>query len=128
MSDEQDLVQEALQERCEFWQKLLRLQDWEVKVKLVGMADMETNCHLGSILTHADRRTGLLSVVRSDQRGKEDFPLSDDELIVHELLHIYFDGFNTGVGTPFRQIEEQAVDALSRIIVGLQVLVQEGPA
>lgn len=124
----EDLTAEKLQERCEFWQKVLRLQDWTVKVKLADLADMDAASTMACILTHADRRNAVLSFVRHEQRGKEEFPNSDDHVLVHELLHIYFDDFDTGVGTRFRQAEEQAVDALAGVIVGLQARVQEGPA
>lgn len=87
---------EALRDRCAYWQKVLRLQDWEIKVEYVREKTMPQAWGTVS-KRHIGHRMATIEVCDPSSFSLLDFPdndvVSDPEyVLVHELLHIYTEG------------------------------------
>lgn len=102
-----------LEKASKYWQGIIGLRDWVVVVKQVRLGDMDGMNIAGDVLIHAEQRRALIRIVDPEELGEELLPrLCGEQVLLHELLHIHFDGFNTEAGTPQRLCEEQAIHAL----------------
>lgn len=110
-----------LQKLCEKWQKRLGLADWDVRARWVGLKKMDGMYNDGHIQISKSRRRARIILVRPAERSKSWVRREDtvELLIVHELLHIHFEAFDTADGSPERLAEEQAVDAIASALVAL---------
>ena len=91
------LTEEQLRERCKYWQEVLRLQDWDVMVRLArgnGLdlpADSQGRCNWSE-----QRRSALIRVVDHADYDREIIhPQNHEETLVHELLHLKCAPFDT---------------------------------
>ena len=115
---DQTMTNELLDIYVRKWQAILHLQDWHVTAELAGLKDMNDKFNTGCIMVHAECREAKIQVVPKEDRAESWCRDHDYEtLIVHELLHIFFDPFDTAKGSPQRLAEEQAVDAIARALV-----------
>lgn len=105
-----------LRERCAYWQRILRLQDWRVDVRLADSA--ETDGQLGNCHVFQDAKLAIIRILRAETRDLTDiysqaFPESDDPefTLIHELLHIPFDSILNDEAERHEKImQEQALD------------------
>lgn len=109
-----------LQSRGKYWQKKLRLQDWEIRfVWDTSEADGSDSCARVSYkLQH--RRAEITVKPLADSGPK---PLRWEAAIIHELLHLLLSPF-TGDAMPNTAgyIEEQIIGSLTELISGYQYL------
>lgn len=102
---------QQLKAHVAYWQVALRLQDWEIEVKLVKGSDLD---HAQSrIERNVQHRTAQMKI--SDAHVDLPADLSDEERVVHELLHLYF--WNDGQADTAEQSEEQGINMLARLLV-----------
>jgi len=116
-----------LQEECHRWQKILRLQDWNVHVQLCRAAEMPKSegdgTDVGSIAIFGSAKDAVISLLAPiDFPGMAPSQLMPDRTnydvtLVHELLHIHFDLFAKPANTPEGYAQEQVINVLSRAIV-----------
>lgn len=128
MSDEEHSLEKVedildlLQKECELWQKKLRLQDWNIEVKLCRIHQMPQQA-LAHIEFFVERKDAFLTLL-----APCDLPLIEDNFlgneaanydisIVHELLHLHFIGLGDPDNEVHTMLEEQAVNTLSRAFV-----------
>jgi hypothetical protein len=116
------MTQEELTERARYWQKRLRLQDWNLIVEWARKKDMKTEGN-GEIWLNRSRMRGLISVLATDEQepssygfGKE----NPEQTLIHELCHIFWNPFDTQNNTPLGDAEEQAVERLSTAFVEME--------
>lgn len=98
------------------WQERMRLLDWDIAVTFATKEETETFNGLCIPFLHS--RTAEITIANED--ADDGRTLTDVEItVVHELLHIYFAPFKTECGTLAETAEEQAINALSHLLVAL---------
>lgn len=83
-------TEEQLCSKCAEWQKILRLQDWDVETSIVRQRIMPGNngeCEYYSELKHAFIR--ILDPIDYH----DPLPQDMEWILVHELLHLHFAPF-----------------------------------
>lgn len=128
--------EETLRAVVAHWQKVLRLQDWEVRAYFSPSFDLDKNA-LAQCYTHAEKRMcdiPFLSVDERAARARESetkrFMRMEtmEQSAVHELLHIYTAqcGLNGLEETdPKRVAMEQMVDAIAGALTSLHSYFRE---
>ena len=111
------LTEEELQEMCKDYQKLLRIQDWRIQVRIVDQASIGNAD--GKIAWDCNAKEAFLQIPTEDTRvggnlgnGKEqNMRLS----LIHELIHICF-GYadpQYEVGTLEFAVWEASIDSVA---------------
>lgn len=119
------MTNRELQQRCAYWQKLLRLEDWRVDVRLAD--SVETDDETAKCRVFQQSKQAVIRIAKPesvDQTGEfyQAFPESYDleHTLVHELLHIHFDRlFSEDANEHESIMQEQAVDFIARALIGL---------
>ena len=110
---------EQLRDRCAYWQKVLRLQDWDIQLSLVRQWDVPDafgTCDANLIKKIA--RIKILDPV--DDGDPHDYEEYDAEkTLVHELLHVHFEPFAKKDDSPEETAQHQVVHVLAYALVGL---------
>lgn len=107
-----------LRELCRYWQKILRLQDWDVQLKWARSVNLGPTIE-GLCEWVAARKEAAIKLL--DPVDWASVKTTDIEaVLIHELLHLRFYGFTTKDNTPEDTAQEQAIHALSRALVGLK--------
>lgn len=118
-----DKVEEMLQAECLLWQQRLRLQDWNVQVKLCRLNEISGGDALANITHYEERKDAVMRLL-----APMDIPLVKEEFlgceasnydlsIVHELLHLHLIPLSDYNNPAKRVAEEQAINAISRCLV-----------
>lgn len=113
------MTDEELQERTAYWQGVLRLRDWDINARLVSTHEMTAGAE-GHIDTFPKTKEANIKILSWDGYGGTVFrPLDSEQILVHEMLHLFMDPFNTEEDTPERLAEEQAVHLIAQALVAL---------
>jgi len=110
-------TQADLERVCAAWQEVLRLRDWEIKIRFCAAFDIDRDS-MGEIHFRLPKKAAAIRILKPDHfEPNEDFPQDIEKTIVHELLHLHYcdltsDGFNLA--------EERAVNAISSGLVSLK--------
>lgn len=109
------LTEDQLQEKLNYWQKRLRLQDWIIEVSISRGRDMLEN---SLACVNWELRKKMASIKILDQL---DYPpdimgvrnMEND--LVHELLHLHFAPINDHFGEEgfYTTFEEQAIESIA---------------
>jgi hypothetical protein len=119
-----DMFEKLLQHECQRWQHKLRLQDWNVKVVLCRLNEMSDREALAEIFPSVERKDAVMRILMpADVELLSAHYLNNEEInygltIVHELIHLHLWPFCQNQTAEELVAEEQAVNALSRCIVG----------
>lgn len=109
-----------LQCDLEFWKKELRLSDWDIKLEVVRSHafrdDFVGDC--GVSLGNKTAHIRLMDEI--DVNGTEWFPLDQEEVLVHELLHIHMEPFFPKDGNALNFTGEQAIESIAKCLVSLR--------
>lgn len=111
-----------LRERCEEWQARLSLRDWRINVRFADSGELNSN--EGSCRVFRDDKLAIVRVSRAEAFDETDdyhkaFPDTYDaeRILVHELLHIPFDGiFNIEAEGHESVAQEQALNAVTNAL------------
>ena len=111
-------TQADLDRLVEKWQKILRLQDWDIHASLVPAGELENKALAGCIVT-PERRLAVIKLVDPAVAKSldHDIPYCFESTLVHEIIHIYFELLE--ISEEKHMLEEQAVDSLARSLVKL---------
>ena len=112
----------------EHWQKVLRLQDWDIDARFARFREMQSQdggIPWGRILINRLHRRGEIAILHPDDYEHCDDdgcqqPHGGDEIettIIHELLHIYIHAKNED--EPSSVEEEQTINALAGAFASL---------
>jgi hypothetical protein len=119
------LTLEQAEALCLEWQRTLRLQDWQIKVKIARGNGLDLPEGIqGRCEWVIKRRSAFIRLLDPVDWDKTCLWPQDMEVtLVHELLHLHmapFDEFK--VGTPKDVAVEQAIVAISNALVTLKRL------
>lgn len=101
-----------------FWQRQLRIQDWDVRLSVVRYHEIEGN--IGLCKAKASSRQAIIQLC-DPQDLHHDASDSDRDLevtLVHELLHVAFPSDLEDGRTS--EAQEQAIDSTARALVLLR--------
>lgn len=111
-------TEKHLERRCRYWQALLRLEDWDVTVRLV---DELPGHALGRCWWLDEKAIATIRILRPERCDPGRIPAQDVEVtLVHELLHLHFAAFTAENHTPQATAQEVAIDRCARALVGLE--------
>lgn len=120
MADEIILTQEQLEERLAYWQRVLRLQDWRVKARLVRERDFRNPGNQGECEWSLSTKVAIIRILDPVDYSPDCAWLQDMErTLVHELLHLHFAPFRAESDTAEDISQEQAIDCIATGLVAL---------
>lgn len=112
---------EHLRERLAYWQRVLRLQDWDIVLDFADQRDMPSMTHRGSLEAQWNYRRALIKIADPATTRFENLAFhqrfgSDDaeHTLVHELVHLIL----PSDGVP-EDAEEYAVESLTKALLHL---------
>ena len=109
-----------LQTDLDFWKKELRLLDWDIKLEIVRShvfrEDFVGDC--GVSLSNKTAHIRLMDAI--DVTGSEWFQLDQEEVLVHELLHIHMEPFFPKGEHALNFTGEQAIESIAKALVSLR--------
>jgi len=103
-----------------YWQKVLRLQDWDLEVDIVRDRDMPECCN-GHLAINVQWKLATISILAGVDRVRRDIGVEEVDL-VHELLHVVFHNLhpdNGGVSLT-HDLFEQGLNLVAEALVGLR--------
>ena len=108
------------------WQKLLRLQDWEVNVDYSRERDFANKEALGECSFNLNSREGFIKILHPvDYDGDYDL----EWVLVHELLHLHFADWTAKTNYECPVSGEQAIDSIAQTLTRLskqvEILIKE---
>ena len=118
---------DELLESLAFWQSVLRLQDWTIDVRQVRgnglnmVSDSVGRCR--PVLTNKMATIGIIDPVDYDPECS--FPLDQEWLLVHELLHLHLEPIAPDVNSPLNFCTEQALESITCGLISLKKLVDK---
>jgi hypothetical protein len=102
-----------------YWQKQLRLQDWNIAIRFAHDIELDGDESEGTCAIWEKSKEAEVSIIYPDEYPKDAvFAQNIQRTIVHELLHIHFHFLRALPGSAATQKwlelqEEQAVTAIS---------------
>lgn len=107
-----------LQILCAKWQRRLGLADWDVRIRWVGLNEMDEKYVDGHVQICRTRRRARISLVRPVERSESWVRREDttELLVIHELLHLLLDPMGAEKKAECLA-EEQAIEAISSALV-----------
>lgn len=115
----------GLAERLAYWQKVLRLQDWDVEAEIVRGYDFDRPGTMGDCDPFYPKRYAKIRLrdyrdhdpVRRPIRGEGQSYY--ENILVHELLHIYLEALEPEEDSAEARVHEQTIDAVACALVAL---------
>jgi len=112
------MTQEELQTLCVQWQKTLRLQDWDVRLKLVRQREIPEK--QGECAWLVSKKQATVKILDSIDYSPNLEWLQDQETtLVHELIHLHYAPIDHTEGLS-EKILEQAVNSMALALVELK--------
>ena len=116
------LTEDELREKCAEWQRILRLQDWDVIVTVERASNMrvsEVNGECEWTLQTKQARIRILDPI--DYPDNIKWPQDMEQTLVHELLHLHFAPFDRFDRESLEHVTmEQAIDLIAGALVNLK--------
>lgn len=111
-------TQSFLNQKLSLWQKRLKLQDWNISVRLSPVANLRPKT-LGNINWDRKAKSAVISVMSPDDYKLSGSAMLDDMemTVVHELVHLHLSGLPRNEDT--KKVEEQAVNMLAEALIRL---------
>lgn len=98
------------------WQKILRLQDWEVTIDYYRARDFTNADALGECTFNINSREGFIKILNPiDYDGEYDL----EWIVVHELLHLHFADWTAKNNYECPVSGEQAIDSIAQALTRL---------
>ena len=115
------LTQAQLIKKCREWQKILRLQDWDIDVKISREWDFIVKGRIGEISHNHEHKHATVRLLDPIDYDPDSYEPQDMEIdLVHELLHLHFpdDAFN--LQSNWEILYEQAINRVAEALVKLK--------
>lgn len=98
------------------WQKILRLQDWQVDIDFYRARDFTNADALGECTFNINSREGFIKILDPiDYDGEYDLEWT----VVHELLHLHFAQWTAANNYECPISGEQAIDSIAQALTRL---------
>lgn len=105
---------EQCKERIEVWQGRLGLTDWVIDCEFADQKGFQENAS-GEIWIYAFSKQALIKVPSPETYSNSVFPEQDMEsLIVHELIHIFFDVITPERASAKNLLFEQGINGMTQ--------------
>lgn len=122
--------QEELDEALALWQKRLRLQDWEVRARIVTRKQMEGDSY-GRCFVHWDTKQATIRILHpefyEDEKELDEWgraACNHERVLVHELLHIPFHPLMPSEEGMLYSHIEQVIESLASSFVEVRPVVR----
>ena len=103
-----------------YWQRQLRLEDWDIEYSLRRCGDVFGEGHRdGSSYVTTGLKTMRVSVIQHDNySGPGEYDM--EWVLVHELMHLhYIYGFEHNKENPIHALQEASIDQVAKALVNL---------
>ncbi|MFD1450845.1 hypothetical protein [Oceanobacillus sojae] len=115
------LTEEQLQEKLAYWQKILRLSDWIITVRIARERDMNLSGCAGEISWSLNNKAASIRILDEIDCPQDlMYPQDMEKTLVHELLHLHLapisDHFSND-NDIYTVFEEQAIDCIADALV-----------
>ena len=111
---------------CQWWQQVLRLQDWDVRVRFAREREMVAG-HSGEVEMDLEGKRAVVRLLdQVDYAPNEEWPQDHEYTLVHELVHLHLEpvfvamGGGPAKGSAAHVALEQAVHAIAGALVNLR--------
>lgn len=114
------MTDQDLNQLCEKWKEILRLQDWDTKIAFTRNYSMWTENSAGEVSFTTKKKVATIHILDPVDYSPNICVEQDiEKTVVHELLHLHLAEWSdmTEEGTPVSG--EQAINALSGALVNL---------
>ena len=102
------------------WQKVLRLQDWDLKIQIVRARDLVGGESMAEVTYKHTKRMAIINLLDPIDYGEYLWEQNHEISLVHELLHLHFIGFEAESGTAEDDAQEMTIDVISKSLVFLK--------
>lgn len=103
-----------------YWRKVLRLQDWDVRIKLVRDRDMVVANRQGECDISLRNKEALIRLLDPIDYPDGDWAQDHEQTLVHELLHLHMAPFDPAPNTLAQDMQEQAIESIAKALVSLK--------
>lgn len=119
------LTQAKLEQWMRRWQKILRLEDWDIKVFLRREYEISANGASGCCDYELTKKCGAIQILSpTDYHPRAVHPDDAEVTLVHELIHFHFAPFFVTANDEDEENQisnamEVAIDTLARALIAL---------
>ncbi len=116
---------DQLRERLAYWQRVLRLQDWDIQISIARMSTFEKQGSAAEVHTYERTRTVRIKILDpEDYAGLNPAALRPQDMeysIVHELMHVVIYACTVSFDSHPKAelLEEQCVHNLTTAVLSL---------
>lgn len=110
-----------LQRICQYWQKRLRLTDWELTIRFASLEELPPDSQ-ACVLPNLHARTADIMVLEPKAYEAAAYggrPQDIENSVCHELLHLHLAPWETRNKAAEIQ-QEQAIESITGALVGLK--------
>lgn len=112
---------EQLRERVAYWQQVLRLQDWDVRVEFHRAREFEVDGRGAETTISVCNKCALIWMLDPVDYPENAIEEKDnDRTIVHELLHLHTEPMGVRKGRTHDVAEEQMIESLAKGFISLE--------
>lgn len=109
-----------LQKLVDYWQSVLRLNDWNIKAEFVDNKDMMAPNAQGACGYSLKEKRAVIHVRTERDHNQQPFEYDAEQILVHELLHCHFAGIEPDENTLQEVVLEQGIDLIAEALVRLR--------
>ena len=111
------MTKAAILKRCKYWQKRLRLTNWDINFKVVSKADMPGDM-VGLCQRWENMNTAEILILDPKDLRSRPFEDTIEATIVHELLHLIVSPLFRNPASDFEDhAQEAAIEAIAKGLV-----------
>lgn len=118
---------DALRDACAEWQRILRLNDWDIDLSIVRRHTLTSSSSLGQTTLGIYRRATIKIADPTDFLADDTARDRDlEDTLVHELLHLHFNDLRVPVSRPTdpstaeEVAQERAIEAIAGALLTLK--------
>jgi hypothetical protein len=117
--------QKQLDKWLKEWQNILRLQDWDIRIRLVKQPELVREGIEGESQVQQTNKTGSIRILHPDEYNARWKPGTQniERVLVHELLHFHLDGLDVPESR-HRELE-QAIECIEPALTALHHMVKQ---
>ena len=115
------MTTQELSELCVEWQKILRLEFWDVAIRFARAREFELKGSQGECSWTLSSALATIKILDPVDYPESPFKQDMEKTLVHELLHLHFAAVDkTVVGSLEETMLERTIDHIARALVSLK--------